>query len=218
MEFDSKNKLLVKFISMIKKKDHWEKVFKTKTPKEVSWTETYPKNSIDFINHLNLDTRLPVIDIGGGDSLLVDNLIEMGFKDISVLDISKKALQRTKKRLGERSKKISWIVSDILDFKPKKKYSLWHDRASFHFLTNSKDIDCYKEIVNQWASKYMIFGTFSKEGPLKCSGLPITQYSCESIAKRFQKHFDPLECKYSIHQTPFDTQQHFIFSSFKKKD
>lgn len=217
MEFDSKNKLLVKFISMIKKKDHWEKVFKTKTPQEVSWTEAYPKNSIDFINQLNLDIRLPVIDIGGGDSLLVDNFLEMGFKDISVLDISKKALQRTKKRLGERSKKISWIVSDILDFKPKKKYTLWHDRASFHFLTNSKDIDCYKEIVNQWASKYMIFGTFSKEGPLKCSGLPITQYSCESIAKRFQKYFDPLECKYSIHQTPFETQQHFIFSSFKKK-
>jgi len=217
MEFDSKDKLLVKFISMIKKKDHWEKVFKTKTPQEVSWTEAYPKNSIDFINQLNLDIRLPVIDIGGGDSLLVDNLLEMGFKDISVLDISKKALQRTKKRLGERSKKISWIVSDILDFKPKKKYTLWHDRASFHFLTNSKDIDCYKEIVNQWASKYMIFGTFSKEGPLKCSGLPITQYSCESITKRFQKHFDPLECKYSIHQTPFETQQHFIFSSFKKK-
>ena len=119
--------------------------------------------------------------------------------------------------MGSRSKRVAWIISDVLDFKPKKKYALWHDRASFHFLTNSKDIDRYKEIVNQWGSKYVVLGTFSIDGPLKCSGLPITQYSCESITKKFQKNFDLLECKYSRHKTPFDTQQHFVFSSFKKK-
>ena len=130
MEFDSKNKLLVKFIIMFKKEDHWENIFGTKTPKEVSWTETYPKNSVDFIDALNLDTKLPVIDIGGGDSKLVDVLLEKGYKDISVLDISSKALNRTKKRLGVSSKNISWIVCDILDFKPKKKYALWRQTSS----------------------------------------------------------------------------------------
>lgn len=217
MEFDSKNKLLVKFVEMIKKKDHWNHVFETKTSKEVSWTESYPKNSIDFIDALGLDIKLPIIDIGGGDSLLVDALLNKGYNDISVLDISEKALQRAQKRLGDHSKRVNWIISDVLNFKPKKKYALWHDRASFHFLTNHKDINRYNELVNKWVKSYLILGTFSEDGPLKCSGLPITQYSCESITKNFQKNFDLLECKYSTHQTPFDTQQHFVFSSFKKK-
>lgn len=201
---------------MFKKEDHWENIFGTKTPKEVSWTETYPKNSVDFIDALNLDTKLPVIDIGGGDSRLVDVLLEKGYKDISVLDISSKALDRTKKRLGVNSKNISWIVCDILDFKPKKKYALWHDRASFHFLTSPEDINSYKKIVNQWVNKYLVLGTFSKEGPLKCSGLPVTQYSCDSISKSFQEFFNPIKCEYLTHQTPFKTEQKFVFSSFEK--
>lgn len=201
---------------MFKKEDHWENIFGTKTPKEVSWTETYPKNSVDFIDALNLDTKLPVIDIGGGDSRLVDVLLEKGYKDISVLDISSKALDRTKKRLGVSSKNISWIVCDILDFKPKKKYALWHDRASFHFLTSPEDINSYKKIVNQWVNKYLVLGTFSKEGPLKCSGLPVTQYSCDSISKIFQEFFNPIKCEYLTHQTPFKTEQKFVFSSFEK--
>ena len=201
---------------MFKKEDHWENIFGTKTPKEVSWTETYPKNSVDFIDALNLDTKLPVIDIGGGDSRLVDVLLEKGYKDISVLDISSKALDRTKKRLGVSSKNISWIVCDILDFKPKKKYALWHDRASFHFLTSPEDINSYKKIVNQWVNKYLVLGTFSKEGPLKCSGLPVTLYSCDSISKSFQEFFNPIKCEYLTHQTPFKTEQKFVFSSFEK--
>tara|TARA_A100001015_G_scaffold146922_2_gene162882 strand:- start:7483 stop:8121 length:639 start_codon:yes stop_codon:yes gene_type:complete len=209
---------LVKFIRMIKKKDHWNKVFKTKTPQEVSWTEAYPKNSIDFINTLNLNISLPIIDVGGGDSHLVEALLEKGHTDVSVLDISKTAIKNAQERLGNRSKKVTWIISDILDFKPKKKYTLWHDRASFHFLTNSSDINCYKDLVNQWVENYLILGTFSKKGPLKCSGLPITQYSCKSITKNFQKKFDLIKCKYVIHETPFETKQHFLFSSLKKKD
>ncbi len=201
---------------MFKKEDHWENIFGTKTPEEVSWTETYPKNSIAFIDALNLDTKLAVIDIGGGDSRLVDVLLEKGYKDISVLDISKKALQRAKKRLGDRSKKVSWIVSDVLDFKPTKKYALWHDRASFHFLTNPQEISRYKDIVNQWVNKHMVLGTFSKDGPLKCSGLAVNQYSCDSISKSFQEHFNSLKCEYVTHQTPFKTEQKFVFSSFEK--
>ena len=133
------------------------------------------------------------------------------------MDISKTAIKNAQERLGNRSKKVNWIISDILDFKPKKKYALWHDRASFHFLTNPTDINCYKDLVNQWVENYLILGTFSNKGPLKCSGLPIAQYNCESIAKNFQKKFDLIKCKYVIHETPFKTKQHFVFSSLKKK-
>ena len=203
---------------MNEKRQHWEKVFVTKTPAEVSWTEKYPKTSMDCIQTLTLDKALPVIDIGGGDSRLVDALLEDGFTDVSVLDISEKALQRAQERLGTRSKEVSWIVSDVLDFKPEKKYALWHDRASFHFLTQQQDILRYTQLVNQVVSNTLIVGTFSTSGPLKCSGLPITQYSCASHSNNFEGGFETLDCIEVTHRTPFDTEQNFVFGSFQKKN
>lgn len=203
---------------MTEKRLHWEKVFETKSPDEVSWTEPYPKTSMELINGLNLDKTHPVIDIGGGDSLLVDALMEAGFTDISVLDISEKALQRAQDRLGSRSKEVNWIVSDVLDFTPQKKYALWHDRASFHFLTESQEIKSYTQLVNQVVSNAIVIGTFSTSGPLKCSGLPITQYNCAHLFKNFKGEFEMLNCVEVTHTTPFDTLQNFIFGSFQKKN
>ena len=111
---------------MKQNKAHWEQVFKTKTPEQVSWTESYPKTSVGFIQAFKLKKNTPIIDIGGGDSLLIDALFDLGFTDLSVLDISKKALQRAQKRLGSRSDKVNWIASDIIEFEPKRKYGLWH--------------------------------------------------------------------------------------------
>ena len=199
------------------KKKHWETVFNTKTPQEVSWTQKYPKTSIEFIKSLKIDSSKPIIDVGGGDSHLVDVLIKEGFTDITVLDISEKALLRAQERLGENAKKVSWIVCDILDFKPNKNYSIWHDRASFHFLTEPSQIKRYTEKVNHCVLEGLVIGTFSKKGPLKCSGLDISQYDFDKLTANFKENFNTIEEKEEVHITPFDTMQNFTFMSFRKK-
>tara|TARA_A100000164_G_C21777011_1_gene709089 strand:+ start:272 stop:886 length:615 start_codon:yes stop_codon:yes gene_type:complete len=202
---------------MFKRVEHWNNIYETKSPSEVSWTEDYPTYSIEFIESLNLDKSLPIIDIGAGDSRVVDSLIELGFNDITVLDISENALNRAKQRLGKISSKIDWISSDILNFRPKKTYNLWHDRACFHFLTKKEDIDYYKNIVRQNVTNHLLICTFSDTGPLKCSGLQVTRYSCEKIKKNFEDSFKLTNCKLKIHKTPFNTEQSFIYSSFRRK-
>ena len=199
---------------MDQKKKHWENVFQTKTPQEVSWTEAYPEKSIELIQSFNLDKSSSIIDIGGGDSLLVDALLELGFTDLTVLDISEKALKRAQKRLGERAQYIHWIESDILDFNPTKNYTLWHDRASFHFLTASRDIKKYTEIVTQSYAKHLVIGTFSTSGPEKCSGLLITQYDCKKLKNCFSSYYNQVDCIEIKHITPFNSKQDFIFSRF----
>ena len=203
---------------MNQKKKHWENVFQTKSPHEVSWTEDYPKRSIELIQSFNLDKSASIIDIGGGDSLLVDALIELGFTDLSVLDISGRALERAQKRLGDRAKFIHWVESDILDFNPTKNYTLWHDRASFHFLTVSRDIQKYTEIVTQSNAKHLVLGTFSTSGPKRCSGLLITQYDCKKLKNCFSNSYNQIGCIEIEHVTPFNSKQDFIFSRFNKGD
>ena len=199
---------------MDQKKKYWENIFQTKTPQEVSWTEAYPKRSIELIQSFNLDKSASIIDIGGGDSLLVDALLELGFTNLSVLDISGKALERAQKRLGERAQYIHWIESDIIDFNPTKNYTLWHDRASFHFLTYPRDIQKYTEIVTQSNAKHLVIGTFSTSGPEKCSGLLITQYDCEKLKNCFSSSYNQVDCIEIEHITPFNSKQDFIFSRF----
>lgn len=199
------------------KKQHWEKVFHTKTSDQVSWTEAYPKTSIDLIQSFDLDKNTSIIDVGGGDSLLIDALLELGYVNLSVLDISAKALERAKKRLGPLAKKVEWIECDILDFQPTKTFGLWHDRAAFHFLTQPEDIKKYATVVNQCSAEHLVIGTFSTSGPEKCSGLTISQYDCNSLNQCFSKTHDQKECIEVNHTTPFDTSQEFIFSRFSKR-
>ena len=199
------------------KKEHWETVNETKNPDQVSWTQETPKTSLDFINSFNLDKIAKIIDIGGGDSTLVDHLLNAGYKNITVLDISAKALEKAQERLGEKGKKVNWIVSDITDFKPDTTYDIWHDRAAFHFLTSREDIEKYKVTVNNSVNEHLIIGTFSETGPLKCSGLDITQYTQEKLTAEFSDVFEKISCQTEDHQTPFNTFQNFLFCSFKKK-
>ena len=135
------------------KKTHWETVYKTKTPDQVSWTQDVPQPSLDFIESLNLEKNAKIIDVGGGDSKLVDHLLHYGFENVSVLDISAKALERAKERLGEKAEKVTWIVGDITEFEPTEMYDLWHDRATFHFLTEAEDIEKYKNMVQKNGNK-----------------------------------------------------------------
>ncbi len=198
------------------RKEHWENIYQNKQPDEVSWTQETPQISLDFIHALNLPKSAAIIDIGGGESKLVDFLLNEGYEDITVLDISSNAIERAKKRLGLNAHKINWIVSDILEFKPTRQYDCWHDRATFHFLTEEGDIRKYVELVGQFVNKYLVIGTFSTEGPLKCSGLDITQYNENNMEKTFSSDFLRLPCSRETHITPFNTQQNFIFCSFEK--
>lgn len=196
---------------------HWETVYETKNPDEVSWTQEIPKTSLTFIHSFGLDKSAKIIDIGGGDSKLVDFLLDQGFENITVLDISEKALEKAKIRLGEKAKKVTWIISDILDFEPTETYDVWHDRAAFHFLTTEKEIVKYKSIVKKSVAGFLIIGTFSENGPLKCSGLEISQYSEEKLTSTFEDNFDKIDSVLEDHQTPFETTQNFLFCSFKNR-
>mgnify|MGYP000125460924 CR=1 FL=1 len=199
-------------------KEHWENVYANKTPSEVSWTQEIPKTSLELILNNSTDKSLNIIDIGGGDSLLVDFLLAEGYTNITVLDISSLAIKRAQKRLGDLSNNVTWIVSDINDFKPKHKYDIWHDRAAFHFLTEEHQIKNYVSLVNEFVEKQLILSTFSTNGPMKCSGLNITQYSSEKMNQLFKENFQLKECIFEDHITPFNTVQNFIFCNFEKRN
>ena len=200
------------------KKEHWENVFATKTETEVSWFQQKPETSLQLIKACKVSKNAKIIDIGGGDSYLIDSLIELGYTNLFLLDISENAIQRIKNRLGANADKVTFIVSDILDFEPTEKFDVWHDRASFHFLTNTSDISKYTSIVANAlpANGNFLLGTFSEDGPLKCSGLEISQYSVDKIASVFEQVFEMENCFTEDHETPFETIQNFIFCHFKK--
>ena len=206
-------------IKMINQKSHWENVFATKQEKEVSWYQDSPKTSISFLQKLSIDKSAKIIDVGGGDSYFIDSLLNLGYTNLTLLDISSKAIERIKNRLGDRANNITFIVSDILEFQPDVTYDFWHDRASFHFLTEENQIKKYAKIVSNSISKdgKLVLGTFSKKGPLKCSGLDITQYDEHNLYEIFNDNFELIECFTEDHKTPFDTIQNFIFASFNKK-
>ena len=197
-------------------KQHWDSVYENKTPNQVSWTQEKPETSLKLIQDAGLPKTAKIIDIGGGDSKLVDYLLYEGYKNITVLDISVKSLDKAIKRLGNKARKVTWIVSDISTFKPDMVYDLWHDRAAFHFLTLKVQIERYQAIVQNFVSDSLIIGTFSKNGPTKCSGLETSQYDEQELTKRFKDHFKIEDCFTTDHITPFNTIQNFQFCRFKK--
>lgn len=200
------------------RKQHWEHVYKTKSPEQVSWTQEVPKTSLELIRSFQVSKDANIIDIGGGDSKLVDHLLADGYTNITVLDISDEALERAKKRLGDNASLVTWIVSDIITFIPPISYDVWHDRAVFHFLTEKKHIEKYISLTEKHITKNLVIGTFSKNGPLKCSGLEITQYSRDTMSELFKEQFQLLQSIEEVHHTPFNTTQDFIFCSFRKHE
>ena len=213
---NSSNKSNDMYISELQ---HWDKVYSTIAADEVSWFQRYPKTSMAFLELFNLPLNANIIDIGGGDSYFADALIDKGYQNIWVLDISAKAIERAKQRLGERASKVHWIVSDITEFAPTVQFDFWHDRAAFHFLTTEDKIYKYVSIAESAIKKngYLILGTFSEKGPAKCSGLEVSQYSEVSMSSRFEIEFDRIKCIQEDHTTPSNAVQHFLFCSFKKK-
>lgn len=198
-------------------KNHWEHIYNTKQPNQVSWTQEVPTISINFVKQLQIPKNASIIDVGGGDSKFVDYLLAEGYTNISVLDISEAAINRAKSRLGEKAINVNWIVGDILDFNPTGHYDLWHDRAAFHFQTDISSISKYIEIVKKACSDKIVIGTFSVDGPTKCSGLEIKQYEETSLKSEFENaQFKNIECKREDHITPSGSVQNFIFCAFEK--
>ena len=204
---------------MSEKKQHWENVFSTKQETEVSWYQIKPTTSLQFIQACRVSKDAKIIDVGGGDSYLIDHLLDLGYTNLSLLDISEAAIERAKNRLGEKRKNVTFIVSDSLHFQSDEKFDVWHDRASFHFFMEADDIQQYKAnvIANTTPNAHFILGTFSENGPLKCSGLPITQYSVEKMEAVFEDDFILENYLTEDHQTPFDTLQNFIFCHYIKR-
>ena len=199
-------------------KEHWENIYKTKQLNQVSWYQPKPETSIEIFNSFNLPKTANIIDVGAGDSFFVDFLLDNNFVNITVLDISENAINRAKKRLGARSKKVKWIIANSATFKSSESYDFWHDRAAFHFLTKAEEISSYIKNLNKNLniSGKLVIGTFSENGPQKCSGIKVTRYSEKKMTETFQNYFKKIECLIIKHKTPFNTTQNFIFCSFKK--
>lgn len=202
----------------MKIKEHWERLYNTKQLNEASWYQQTPNESLQFFKQLNITKTATVVDIGGGDSFLVDHLLELGYTNVSVLDISSTAIDKAKIRLGEKAKMVNWILADVLAFKTDLKFDCWHDRAAFHFLTTADEVESYLSIAHRYlkSSGKLIIGTFSNTGPEKCSGLPVKQYSEKLLSDTLQKWFSKIKCITTDHITPLKAVQNFLFCSFQK--
>jgi 2-polyprenyl-3-methyl-5-hydroxy-6-metoxy-1,4-benzoquinol methylase len=193
---------------------HWENIYGKKAPDAVSWYRPHLEKSLDLIEHAASARSASIIDVGGGESTLVDDLVARGYRNITVLDISQKAIEVTKKRLASASENIRWVVGDVTsaDLEPRS-YDVWHDRAVFHFLTA---IDARTAYVRQVAKTvkpggHVIVSTFGPEGPTKCSGLDVVRYDAESLHKEFGVRFQLLGSSTELHQTPVGTTQQFLY-------
>jgi len=204
---------------MEKIRERWENIYQTKKPDEMSWYQDKPNTSLDLIIEMGLDKNAKIIDVGVGASKLVDNLLALGFRNITALDIASNALNIAKKRLGDKAKSVRWIVSDLREFETNDSYDLWHDRAVLHFLTEKEDISRYVEIVRKFLNPngYLIVSTFSENGPKRCSGLDTNQYSEESM-KRLFSNLDHIKSFEEEHITPWGAKQMFIYSIFRKRE
>jgi SAM-dependent methyltransferase len=200
------------------RKKHWDSIYNTKELESCSWFEANPLTSLEFIEQSGISKSSKIIDVGGGDSFLANSLLEKGYTDITVLDISAAALEKAKQRLGHKAKYIKWITGDAASFTPPDRYDLWHDRAAFHFLTDHSDVKHYAATVSNALNEHgiLVIGTFSEIGPKKCSGIDIRQYSEEGLSKVFDNGFKRLKCLNVDHLTPFNTTQNFTFCSFQK--
>jgi len=197
---------------------HWDSVYRAKREDEVSWFQTSPSVSLDLIHAAGVERHASIIDVGGGASRLVDALSEEGFANLTVLDVSEAAMEKTKARLGARATGVTWIVADVTTWQPTGAYDVWHDRAAFHFLTAPEDRSAYAQRVLQAVRPdgHVIIGTFALDGPERCSGLPVVRHDAESIGHVLGPSFELIETRRHDHQTPMGGSQKFQFSRFQR--
>jgi 2-polyprenyl-3-methyl-5-hydroxy-6-metoxy-1,4-benzoquinol methylase len=198
--------------------EHWDNVYTTRQENEVSWYQAGPKRSLALIKAAAPEKTAAIIDIGGGASSLAGDLLEAGYADVSVLDISAAALERAKAGLGKTGGKIKWIVADITQWQPPRRWTLWHDRAVFHFLTSAQDQDAYIRALDAGTASgsTVVISTFALDGPEKCSGLPVQRYSADTLAARLGSAFRLFKDEREDHVTPGGAVQKFSYALFRK--
>ena len=200
-------------------KVYWEKVYLKSFLTKSGWYQARPESSLRLIAASKITKEAHIIDVGGGDSLLVDHLLDAGYTNVSVLDISERAIEKAKRRLGILAKSVNWICADVTAFESDITFDLWHDRACLHFLTQPDQVASYRKRVSRYlnAGGNLILGTFSYTGPEKCSGLPIHQYNAAALEELFSPTFELIESFDIAHVTPTANIQNYVFSRFKKK-
>ena len=196
---------------------HWEQVYRRRPAQEMSWFQAEPVRSLALIRRAGIDRADPVVDIGGGASVLVDRLLEDGFADLTVVDLAESALDHVRRRLGDEARRVTLIAADATCFRPDRRYALWHDRAVFHFLTDSADraayADCLCECVRP--DGHVIIATFAPDGPPRCSGLEVTRYDVDALAGALGSRFRVIEAEREVHQTPAGVRQPFLYARFQ---
>lgn len=204
---------------MPNRSSHWDNVYATKSEAEVSWFQDSPTISIEMIRAANPGHGAAIIDIGGGTSRLVDSLLQAGYRNVAVLDLSANALDAARKRIGQTASLVDWIVADATTWRPARTYDVWHDRAAFHFLIDPRDRAAYVDRLQSAVAPggHVIIATFAPDGPEKCSGLPVQRHDSASLAAELGPEFEPIEARSETHRTPWDSTQSFQFSRFRRR-
>jgi trans-aconitate methyltransferase len=200
------------------RKAHWENVYSNKAENEVSWFQESPAPSLELIELCRPGSDAAIVDIGGGASRLVDRLLDRGFSDLSVLDLSHAALAAASARLGNRAARVQWIAADVTRWVPTRLFEIWHDRAAFHFLTDAADRAAYVACLNRALKPggSVIIGTFAPDGPEKCSGLPVHRTDAAGLGKALGSGFQLVHTRPHKHATPWAAIQRFQFSVFRR--
>jgi 2-polyprenyl-3-methyl-5-hydroxy-6-metoxy-1,4-benzoquinol methylase len=199
---------------------HWESVYAEKAATEVSWYQPHAARSLALIRAAAPDRAAPIIDVGGGASTLVDDLLADGYSDLTVLDVSEAALARAKARLAAKAAKVAWIAADIVTWRPSRTWAVWHDRAVFHFLVETAQQDAYLAALTAATAPgaTAILATFALDGPERCSGLPVQRYSAGLLAARLGPAFRLVSEAGERHRTPAGAEQSFVWAVFERKD
>lgn len=205
-------------MSMSLRHSHWQNVYRSKSPEQTSWYQSHPEVSLELIVSHVADHGAAILDVGGGASTLADHLLDIGYTDISVLDIAEAGLARARKRLGTHAERVHWITSDVTTWEPKRQYDLWHDRAVLHFLTDSESQTAYFNVLRATVKLdgIAIIAGFAPGGPERCSGLPIVQHDRSSLTALLGQGFQLIEARDEIHRTPREEKQAFRYHVFRR--
>ncbi len=200
------------------RKQHWSDVYSKRAADRASWHQLRPALSLELIDRAGVDPKAGAIDVGGGTSTLVDELLEQGFANLAVLDVAGPALELARARLDDRADRVQWIEADVTEFEPARQWGLWHDRAVFHFLTDASNRKAYRRALEAGVAPggFAVISAFSLEGPERCSGLDVVRYSPESLADELGAAFELVESRDEVHMTPTGAEQAFVYCLFRR--